>query len=523
MDESTRKKIGRFVDQRDAQLWLLALVVMFLLTMALLFVDVVNMKEPWWVSPELKLALNTRTMRVALVLSILLICAYFRDSARRLRRENHELIDDLEERGRLLEKKNCEITRLKDLSDQLIGVTDLHLALDLVLDMAVQVIGADTASIMLKSKGEDDLHIAASRGIPKKVINSTRVKIGESIAGLVAQNGQAVLLNSDELVGEMAKRTLRKHAIVSSVIVPIHINEDVRGVISIAKRRGSDCFTEEDLGVLSTLASQTSLVIQKTELLDNLRDQIEKLAFTVEELRQAQVTLVEAEKLASIGRLAGGVSHEINNPLQVILGRVELMLQSETDPAKLRQLQSVMEHTTRISEIVTNLLSFSRRSSGAPFKQVEIGAVLDRTLSLLEPQLTSDGVLIESEIDDRDMPVLANASDLQQVFTNIILNAHQAMHGRPESKITVRIRNEAGSAAVEIADNGPGIPQESLAHLFEPFFTTKSEGEGTGLGLSIAYGIVEAHGGRISARNNSEGGACFSITLPIDRALGRAA
>lgn len=505
----------RHIETRESQLWWLAVLVIVLMALALFVIDMTNATSTWSVIPQLELALNTRFMRAGLILATLLICAYFRDSSRRLRHENTELIMNLEAYGRLLEKKNREISRLKDLSDQLIGMTNLNDALDLVLGIAVDMIGADTASIMLRGRNDNILRIIASRGLSSSVVKSTRIEVGASIAGLVAKNGKGIIIDSSNLSADIADRAHRGKTIASSVVVPIQVGDEVRGVVNVAKRWGSGCFNDEDLGVLSTLANQASLVIQKTQLLDDLRNQVAILASTVEELRQTQAGLIQSEKLASIGQLAGGVAHEINNPLQIILGRIELLVSQEHDPANVSTLKLMLEQTTRIASIVSNLLSFSRQSSDSEFRPLDVNDVLDKTLNLLEPQMAPDDITIIRDPEEGLGMVFGNPGMLQQVFTNITLNAYHAMRDMGHGTLTVQTRADADKIDIEFIDTGPGIASEHIERLFEPFFTTKAEGEGTGLGLSIAYGIVQSHGGTIQAINDPKGGARFSIALPL--------
>ena len=289
----------------------------------------------------------------------LVICAYFRDSAKRLRRENGELISHLADYGSRLENKSNQAISLKDLSEQLIGSTELDSALHLIIHVGIDTFAADTASIMLREKDGDALAIAASYGIPEEIVRNTRVRLGEGLAGMVAQEGKPVVLNSDELDGEAAKRAVRGDIIVSSVIIPILVDTQVRGVLSTAKRRGGTCFDDEDMAALTTLANQASLVIEKMDLLDHLRHQVETLADTVRELRQTRAELLQSEKLANIGQLASGVAHEINNPLQVVLGRTELLVSNLTTGVT---KPAPREHTVRIADIVSPC-SASRQSS----------------------------------------------------------------------------------------------------------------------------------------------------------------
>ena len=510
----TKTNTVRAVETRESQLWWLAVLVIILLAVALSVTDAINTPSTWWLSSQLGFALNTMWVRIGLILASLLICAYFRDSSRRLRRENTKLIADLAGYAGLLEKKNFEISRLKELSDKLIELADLKIALDLVLGMATELIGADTASIMLRERGSDSLRILVSRGLPSRVVRETEIHVGDGLAGLVAEDGKALILNTDELTGEIAKRAVRGDKIVSSIIVPVQLDGEVRGVVNVAKRRGGACFSVEDLSVLSTLANQASLVIQKIELLENLKEQVDILEATVQELQQAQAELMQSEKMGSIGLLAGGVAHEINNPLQVVTGRIELLLARKNDRVTQQTLQCVLENTNRMTGIVSNLLSFSRHSSDGEMQEINVSAILDKTLALLEHQMVTDNIVIIRDLQELD-PILGRPGQLQQVFTNLILNAYQAMQERGGGELTIKTSLQSDMVEVDITDTGPGIPQKHLDHLFEPFFSTKPEGKGTGLGLSIAYGIVQSHGGSIKVQSVEGRGTCFSVSLPI--------
>lgn len=501
-------------ETRENQLWWLAILVIFLMAVALYSVNAINMPEEWASSNKVEFALSTRVVRIALILATLLICAYFRDSARRFRKANQSLINELSQNSEKLQQKHDDISRLKTVSDQLIGITDLPTALTLVLNTAVETIGADKASIMLREKDSDILRIKASHGFPQDVADNTEIHIGEGIAGLVVESGESIIINTDNLTDEIANRINRSEHLQSSIIAPIHLSGEVRGAISVAKRKCGVPITEENLSLLLALANQVSLTIQKVELLDDLMNKVQMLADTVTELKQTQAELLQAEKLSSIGRMAGGVAHEINNPLQTILGRTELLMDMETDELKIHDMESIIEHTNRIADIVSNLLSFSRQSNNTKFTNLDINEVISKTISLLEPQMNIDGVKVVCDLAD-DLPkVFGRAGQLQQIFTNLSLNSYQAMKENRDGLLTVTSRLESNIVSVEFKDNGPGIPPEVVEHLFEPFFTTKAEGEGTGLGLSIAYGIAQAHGGVIEVDSILGEGACFTIKLP---------
>jgi PAS domain S-box-containing protein len=230
---------------------------------------------------------------------------------------------------------------------------------------------------------------------------------------------------------------------------------------------------------------------------------------------QLEEQLQQREKLSSIGLLAAGVAHEVNTPLTGVSSYTQMLLSmlSENDP-KHALLLKVRRQADRATDIVTNLLNFSRTGNAAEFNQVDIHRVLDDTLQLLEPQLRRSQIEIIRDYGS-DLPeVHGNSVKLQQVFTNLILNARDSI-SNGNGRITLKTRNdEDASVMVEVADNGIGIAPENVAKIYDPFFTTKGVGGGTGLGLAVTYGIVQEHSGHISVASTPGLGSTFRITLP---------
>lgn len=234
------------------------------------------------------------------------------------------------------------------------------------------------------------------------------------------------------------------------------------------------------------------------------------------ELEEAKIQLMQAEKIASVGRLAAGVAHEINNPLSGILLYADLLMNDLADnPQWSSDLKEIVDQTLRCKQIVTRLLEFSRQSVGqrVPF---DINTTIDRSVELLARQALFRDV--EFVIDlQADIPEMTgDPGQLQQVFTNLIINAGSALNGKGKIIITSRFDPDCEEVSLEFADTGPGISPEVMDKVFEPFFTTKRPGEGTGLGLSVAYGIIQQHGGTIEVKNYHAGGALFTIILPLE-------
>ena len=224
--------------------------------------------------------------------------------------------------------------------------------------------------------------------------------------------------------------------------------------------------------------------------------------------------LIHSERLAAVGQLVSGVAHELNNPLQSIVGYTDLLIAAERQQSTRSDLEEIRFAAHRAAKIVQNLLAFVRRSSSERTTE-DLNAIVLRTIALLQYELATAGLELEEAYDEGLPPVLVNREEIQQVLLNIVLNAQQAMrHAGPPGRLTIRtLRAGTSDVAVEVQDDGPGVPQAIAGRIFEPFFTTKNVGEGTGLGLALAIGIAKAHGGSLALRPVSSG-ACFRLTLP---------
>jgi PAS domain S-box-containing protein len=227
--------------------------------------------------------------------------------------------------------------------------------------------------------------------------------------------------------------------------------------------------------------------------------------------------LQQREKLSSIGLLAAGVAHEVNTPLTGVSSYTQMLLGmlNENDP-KRALLQKVRTQAERASDIVNNLLNFSRTGSAEQFGDVNVARVLDDTLQLLEPQLRRNQIEIVRSYDVDAPEVYGNAGKLQQVFTNLLLNARDAIPDGGKIQVATTTADD-GSLVAEISDTGIGIAPENVAKIYDPFYTTKGVGQGTGLGLAVTYGIVQEHAGRITVDSTPGHGTTFRITLPAAR------
>ncbi|WP_248359574.1 ATP-binding protein [Anaeromyxobacter oryzae] len=227
--------------------------------------------------------------------------------------------------------------------------------------------------------------------------------------------------------------------------------------------------------------------------------------------REVTRRLFHAEKMSAVGQLAGGVAHEINNPLGGILAFAQLMSREERSADDIENLRLIQDAANRAKRIVESLLRFSRRPREEEKGPVELSQVFEDALFLLSSQLKGG----RFEVVRRYEPAvaLANANQLQQIAVNLLVNALQAMGGEGRVVLTTGA-SDPGRVRLSVTDSGPGIRPEIAKRIFEPFFTTKPEGQGTGLGLSICYQIAEEHGGSIRAESGPDQGACFVVELP---------
>jgi len=501
---------------KEERLWLLALLIIFLLAVSLFLITATD--EAIGSVPDIAVpllsVLGSDVTTCFLLVMVLLVTAYIRERLHTHWLENRHLIEELTLKERSLKKKDAQLTTWGELSHALIANFDLPRLLDLIVTTAMEVTDAERGSVMLLDAEESVLTIKAAKGMGEEVVKKTRLRLGEGIAGRVAFTGKPLLLTRDEPERQLRSVRKRDDEINSAISVPLRIEDRIVGTLNVSETSRANQFSEEDLRALTLFADQAAIALEKAQLYRDSQRQLEKLLSVLDELSRTQAQLIHSEKLASLGVLAGGVAHEINNPLMVILGRTELMLMDQDVSEEMKpNLQTICNETERIARIVENLLAFSRRSRQEKIEKVDVNEAIERTLMLSEHQLTVANVKVNKELDPNLPQIDANAGQLQQVSMNLIINAGHAM---PEGgEITVRTGTiPEDRIFIEITDTGCGIPPESINRIFDPFFTTKEEGKGTGLGLAVSRNIIENHGGDIGVRSAVGVGTTFRVILP---------
>ena len=289
---------------------------------------------------------------------------------------------------------------------------------------------------------------------------------------------------------------------VETIVEAVRVDGIWRGTIVRRRRDGSNFLSSctvtslaDDTGRITQLVGVERDITRDTEL----RDQ-----------------LIHAERLAAAGQLVSGVAHELNNPLQSVVGFAELLIENEQRADVRGDLEQIHSEANRAAKIVRNLLAFVRRSS-AERGPANLNDLVESAVALRAYEFGVANIELDAQYASDVPPVVVNREEIQQVLLNLLLNAEHAMktsHGG--GRLTVRTSAGPDGARVEVRDNGPGVPAAVAGRIFEPFFSTKEVGQGTGLGLSIALGIVEAHGGTLTLVDAPQG-ACFRLTLPVAR------
>ena len=335
---------------------------------------------------------------------------------------------------------------------------------------------------------------------------------GEGLVGRVLDTGRGFAANnlSSSPAGLSAADASTGFQFQSVLCEPLTVREHVIGVIQLVNKYAGP-FTDSDRAFAETVAGSLSVAIENARNYTEAQTRLASLERAHAELVETQAQLVQSAKLASIGQLAAGLAHEINNPIGIILGFAQLIAQRIQDE-KIKSFAVAAEReAVRVRRIVTDLMGFARQTT-SEIKPVDLSQILDQTLRLVEYQLGKDDIQVIRQYSDEPNWVMADSDQLLQVVMNLVQNARQAM--QPGGQLTLRTSATDGEHSLSIGDTGSGIPPEIIDHIFDPFFTTKPVGQGTGLGLSVSYGLITRLGGDIRVASQPGQGATFTITLP---------
>ncbi len=302
----------------------------------------------------------------------------------------------------------------------------------------------------------------------------------------------------------------------NNVMLPLGTNRKILGVILIVTPVKESLITRENLKLLAMLANQSSLMIENTILYEHLRKEHEAL-------KKAQDQIILAEKMASIGRLTQGASHEILNPLNIIHGNIQLLLMDgRIDPEIKKYMNIIQQQSDRIARIVQGMSEFSRQEK-RKIQIININHILEKVLSIIEYEKKYDNIKFNKAYD-RNLPLIkGDPSEISQVILQVYSNASDAMPGGGTIKTITKLSKNSGLdlkntpfIEISIQDTGCGILEKNIDKIFDPFYTTKETENKSGLGLAISYGIVKDHGGTILVESEEKKGTMISILLPVD-------
>lgn len=426
----------------------------------------------------------------------------------------------VEEREKVVKREIGQLRTLVKAGMILSAQLSLKAVLQRIVNMACKLVNARYGALgVLDGKGGLSQFITA--GIDEKTRTAIGpLPVGKGILGVLIKEAKPLRLK-DLTKDPRAHGFPPNHPPMRSFLgVPIISKGKILGNLYLTEKEGAEAFSEEDQTLAMTLAAQAAIAIENASL-------YEELQRSYQELKRSQDLLLRQEKLASLGRLAAGLAHELNNPLNNIAGFLEaLERRSQAEPLlRLREfedfppfLRIIHGEADRAASIVRRLLDFARQREPS-LELVDLGRLLAETIALVERQASLANQRIIVEPLAQPVTLKADAQMLQQAFLNLLTNALDAIEGGGEVRIRVKpgVREQpADFVEISVSDTGCGIPPEHMPKIFDPFFTTKEAGKGTGLGLPICQSIVEQHGGTIEVKSEGIGkGTTVTVRLPL--------
>ncbi len=388
-----------------------------------------------------------------------------------------------------------ELVTMQRLGNAISTATDQVSILDSLLDLTKQVMPVEESMIFeiggARSAAKPFLEVCTDY-----MLKGCQHLLEEGILDWVTeQKKTTVVPDLNTSVGEAGEKNF--------VVVPLVLRNEVIGVYIIRTEKIRRTFSDHELMLLGILANQAAVAIENLRNIDKLRD-------AAEELKKSQTQMLQAAKLASLGELAGGIAHEINNPLQILLGHIALLAQGKDIE---HRIEIIRNQVQRIAQITKQLVNFSRSvPEELEHEMINVNWAINETVSLVGYQFKNRGINFDLRFSDDLPPLESNKNYLQQGFLNLLLNAKDAMPSGGKMLVSTEFSN--GKIFIRFSDTGSGIRKENLAKIFEPFFTTKGPGKGTGLGLPITRGIVKKFGGDLKVDSVEGRGTTFTVILP---------
>ena len=404
-------------------------------------------------------------------------------------------------------RRNQELAALIEIGRVVTSSLDMDEVLEATIKGIREILQVEAGSLVLVDEETDRLVFRTTFTPEQGWVAGRTIEPGRGIVGHVVQTGETKLANDVDLDPHFSAEVDEETGLTARAIlcVPLTIRDRVIGAIAVINKLNG-AFTNQDQELLQAMAASVAVAVENANLYSELAD-------FAEELERSQAQLVQAEKMAAIGRLAASIAHEINNPLQAIHNTLHLSLHKGLEVDKrLHYTGLAQAEVQRLIEIVQRMLDFYRPSRGGA-EPTDINSILENVLTLAQKRLEHGNVRVNTHLAPKLPPVPMVADQITQVFLNVIINAIEAMPSGGDLDLETALSKDGEWALVRFHDTGAGMSAEEIANLFEPFYTTKTDG--TGLGLAISYGIIERHGGTINVSSQPGQGTTFVVKLPM--------
>jgi len=434
----------------------------------------------------------------------------------------HQMLEDLRASTQRLEDLVFKLGTLNEVVELSARIPKIQDLLASVLQSTMRAVRANIGSIMLLNQEELTLRIAASRGLPEGLQDEAEIRVGEGIAGKVAQVGEPIIVDDIETDPRFAKLNDPRYGTGSFMCMPVRVGDRVIGVLNLAKKEDQSggsvirAFTPTDLQFLNALMTYIGYAVDNARLLDEAQDAARKLQSVVDDLKATQAQLVRGETLSAIGKLASGMAHHLNNLFAVILGRLETLLVKVPDQEARRYLEIVQRAAQDGAEVVRRVQRFGRVQPVSRTVPVDLNQLAQEVLELTRPRWHNEALLRQIRVDTAlDLgairPVAGELAPLREVLMNLLLNGIDAMPGG--GRLIFKTWMTGPDVHCSVSDTGAGMSEEVRHRALDPFFTTKGP-KSTGLGLSVTYGIVQRHNGKLEIESTPGRGTTVTITLP---------
>ena len=423
----------------------------------------------------------------------------------------------IKDASRQFEQLNIRLSILNAVSKIISNNLNLDEILSSIIENILDTPEVESVSIYLLNDGGKILNLAAHKGLSANFINKPLMKNrkpGNGLLGQVLLDGEPKVINNTLQSIDPDVDLLVEEGFQSTVYIPMTTKGASIGVMCVSALN-PNTFSSEFVEFLTVIGNHIGVAVDNANMHKNI-----KKAF--QDLKEVQEQIVWTEKLASLGKLAATIAHEINNPLAGVLNYIRLIIKqlsrNNFSHEKLedisRYLKIMESETARCGDIVKDLLAFARRTK-IIMESNNIEDIINKTLNLISHELEMKELQLIKRIASNLPRVKCDFKQIQQVLLNLMYNASEAMPNGGTLTITAnRAKGAQALLEVAISDTGCGISEKDMEHIFEPFFTTKEEGKGVGLGLSVVYGIIARHNGTIAVESEPGKGSTFKVRLP---------